>query len=221
MALFPQALAQAFIKGSPELGMQSMANTVLVNGAARYGGQYVTVKSFASKIVVTHGKNAKDVFARAKKRGIEEPVLIYVPEKKMARLYWCRSETFPSPTASVSADQDQQPHTKQSIKVLGLVDTGASACAFPGDIAGFLGHNLLKGAKSRSSSAGGAAESYAHSTTIEIYDFKDKRLLTLEKIQVGYMPRLQVPLLGVKNFLEKFHLHVAYPKKEFSILRPK
>ncbi len=113
------------------------------------------------------------------------------------------------------------PHTHQSIKVMGLVDTGASACAFPGDIAGFLGHNLHKGAKSHSTSAGGAAESYAHTTTIEIYDFKDNRLFTVEKIPVGYMPRLPVPLLGVKNFLERFHLHVAYPQKEFSILDPK
>lgn len=64
-----------------------MANTALVNSAARYGGQYVTVKSFASKTVVTHGKKAKDVFARAKKKGIEEPVLIYIPKKKMVQLY--------------------------------------------------------------------------------------------------------------------------------------
>lgn len=60
------------------------------------------------------------------------------------------------------------PQTYQSVKVLGSVDTGASACAFPGYIAGLLGHNPLRGAKSHSSSAGGAAESYAHTTTIEI-----------------------------------------------------
>ncbi len=64
-----------------------MANTDLVKDEAKYGGQYVTVKSFSSKLVVTHGKDAKDVFARAKKKGIEEPVLIYVPDKKLVHLY--------------------------------------------------------------------------------------------------------------------------------------
>jgi hypothetical protein len=64
-----------------------MANTALVNGSARYGGQFVTVKSFGSKTVVTHGKKAVDVMARAKKKGIEEPVLIFVPKKNTGYLF--------------------------------------------------------------------------------------------------------------------------------------
>ena len=37
------------------------------------------------------------------------------------------------------------PHTKLSIKVYGLIDTGADECAIPAEYAPLLGHNLQAG----------------------------------------------------------------------------
>src|SRR5467141_3407035 len=78
------------------------------------------------------------------------------------------------------------PDTNQSIRAEGIVDTGASSCALPGDFAGMLGHSLTKGIVSKTDSAGGQATSYAHTTTIEIFDFQDNLLHVIEKIPVGY-----------------------------------
>ena len=109
------------------------------------------------------------------------------------------------------------PSNGKAVRTHGLVDTGASSCAFPGHIAALLGHDLTKGKKQNANSAGGTAESYAHTTTIEIYDFQDNRLFVVNKVTVGYMPKLSVNLLGVENFLAGFQLTVDYPGKRFSI----
>lgn len=59
----------------------------LVKNAKRYRGEYVTTKSFKDKNVITHGKNPVKVIKAAKRKGIKEPVIIYVPKKEMAHLY--------------------------------------------------------------------------------------------------------------------------------------
>lgn len=59
----------------------------LVANAKKYIDEYVTVESFSSNKVVTHGKNLIDVVNRAKKMGIKEPVLIYVPDPKILHIY--------------------------------------------------------------------------------------------------------------------------------------
>ncbi len=51
----------------------------LVQKQEQYEGLYVTTKSFASKKVMTSGKNPIDVINRAKAMGVEEPVIIYIP----------------------------------------------------------------------------------------------------------------------------------------------
>ena len=64
-----------------------MAKIEIVNGARRYAGQYVTVKEFGFKTVITHGKRAADVVQRAAKKGIHEPVLIFVHKQKMVYIF--------------------------------------------------------------------------------------------------------------------------------------
>jgi hypothetical protein len=64
-----------------------MSTLTVVKDAKKYEGQYVTVKSFASKAVITHGKQLLDVFKRAQKAGVEEPVLIYIPGKDAVHLF--------------------------------------------------------------------------------------------------------------------------------------
>ncbi len=87
--------------------------------------------------------------------------------------------------------------------------------AFPGHFADLLGFKLTQGRRSQSSSAGGSADSFEHMTTIEIYGADEKHLFTVENIPVGYMPKLPVPLLGVRHFLENFRLRMDYPGKKF------
>lgn len=112
------------------------------------------------------------------------------------------------------------PHTAQSLKTIALVDTGADECAIPARIAPLLGHNLSLGSPNHSSTAGGVVNSYSHTTRIEIYNFEDILLHTINDIPIDYMEGLPVPLLGVKHFLDQFDLHILYPKKIFSIQWP-
>lgn len=112
------------------------------------------------------------------------------------------------------------PHTGQSQRTIGLVDTGADECTIPADMAGLLGHVLSRGPAKRSKTAGGSVTGYTHTTKIEIYDFQDKLLHTIYDIPVDFLPGLHVPLLGVEHFLDQFDLHISYPKRIFSILKP-
>ena len=63
-----------------------MDNILLKNGED-YVGEYVSTKSFGDKKVVSHGVSMVDVFDAAKREGVENPVIFYVPEKGMAQIY--------------------------------------------------------------------------------------------------------------------------------------
>lgn len=112
------------------------------------------------------------------------------------------------------------PHTGQSQKFAGIVDTGADACTIPASLAPLLGHTLLNGTCKTSASAGGPAKGYAHTTRIEIYDLSDNLLHTINDIPLDFMVGLHVPLLGVQHFLDQFELNIHYPQKNFSIRWP-
>lgn len=62
----------------------------LISNGEKYGGQYVATKSFASKEVICHGKELQKVYDDAKKQGIEEPVVFYVPGKDVVQIYKCQ-----------------------------------------------------------------------------------------------------------------------------------
>ncbi len=112
------------------------------------------------------------------------------------------------------------PHTGLSVKVLGLIDTGADDCSIPATFAPALGHNLVNGIPKQFKTAGGIAIGYSHTTRIEIYDLNDRLLYAINETPIDFMPQLHIPLLGVRQFLDRFELHVHYPKKTFSIKYP-
>jgi hypothetical protein len=114
------------------------------------------------------------------------------------------------------------PDTGQDFLTRAQVDTGAGACAFSGDIAMILGHTLNKGIKQGDiGTGGGKVSGYWHSTVIEILDGNNRVLHTTKRIQAIYLPNLENALLGVRGFLEGFQLHIDYPRKQFSILKPR
>jgi hypothetical protein len=60
---------------------------ILLKDGEKYSGQYVALKSFYDKEVVSHGTEAKKVLKDARKKGIKHPVIFYVPQKGMVHIY--------------------------------------------------------------------------------------------------------------------------------------
>jgi hypothetical protein len=59
----------------------------LVNNPEKYSGKYVAKKSFKNKNVVCSGENLTKVYESAKKKGIKDPVVFFVPLKGMVQVY--------------------------------------------------------------------------------------------------------------------------------------
>lgn len=112
------------------------------------------------------------------------------------------------------------PHTTKSISMFALVDTGADDCVMPAQFARILGHNFKKGIPRQAGTAKGKNHGFCHTTKIDIVDLQNKILYTIDDTPIAFMPGLNMPLLGVKNFLDNFDLHVFYPDKNFSIKYP-
>ena len=64
-----------------------MSQLALVNNCELYNGQYVAVKSFSDRNVISHGKQPVAVLEDAKSKGIKNPVLLFIPEKGMIHVY--------------------------------------------------------------------------------------------------------------------------------------
>jgi hypothetical protein len=64
-----------------------MNQYALVNNGDQYSGQYVAVKSFSDRTVVSHGAEPVAVLSEAKEKGVTDPVLIFVPEQNMIHIY--------------------------------------------------------------------------------------------------------------------------------------
>ena len=56
------------------LGEANMSQLMLVNNGDKYSGQYVAVKSFSDRSVVSHGTQPAEVLQEAKDKGFDEPV---------------------------------------------------------------------------------------------------------------------------------------------------
>ncbi len=63
-----------------------MAAQVLVAGK-KYEGKYVAFESFTSTKVVSSGKDPVRVINAAEKKGIVEPVVVFVPRSDIAYIY--------------------------------------------------------------------------------------------------------------------------------------
>ena len=64
-----------------------MSQLMLVNNGDKYSGQYVAVKSFSDRSVVSYGTQPVEVLKEAKDKGFAEPVLLFIPEKGMVHIY--------------------------------------------------------------------------------------------------------------------------------------
>ena len=62
-------------------------NLALVDGPDSYSGLYVALRSFADRAALCHGSVPEDVLSAAKKLGVADPVLVFVPEKGMIHIY--------------------------------------------------------------------------------------------------------------------------------------
>ncbi len=113
------------------------------------------------------------------------------------------------------------PHTANSQKTYGLIDTGADECAVPDLMAPILGHNLNSGTMKIIGTGNGEAVAYSHTTTIQIFHPLTGDLIdTIENTPIDFMP-VRIVLLGVKSFLSRFKLTMDYPKKVFSLEIPR
>lgn len=64
-----------------------MSFKILVEDRDKYGGKYVATKSFEDSDVISSGSDPVKVIKAAKKKGVDDPVLIYIPEKGMTHIY--------------------------------------------------------------------------------------------------------------------------------------
>ena len=114
------------------------------------------------------------------------------------------------------------PHTGLSQRTYGLIDTGADECAVPASYAPLLGHNLKKGHVKQISTGNGTTTAYGHTTRFDVFDpFTGAVAHTTTDTPIDFLPNLHLVLLGVKSFLGSFVLHIDYPRKTFSVKRPK
>lgn len=104
------------------------------------------------------------------------------------------------------------PENGNQLNVFALLDTGADECAFPASFAAPLGHNLQAGFLKKVSTGNGITTAYGHTVNIKAFNF------TVESIVIDFMPNLNIPLLGVKSFLNNFTVNIDYPNKKFSII---
>ncbi len=59
----------------------------LLKDGDKYGGMYVATKAFGDTEVVSSGDNPVKVKEEASKKGIDDPVIFYVPKKGMVSIY--------------------------------------------------------------------------------------------------------------------------------------
>ncbi len=50
-------------------------------------GHYAAFASFTAEKVISYGDNPVEVVAEAKRKGIEDPVLVYIPEKEEVHIF--------------------------------------------------------------------------------------------------------------------------------------
>lgn len=53
----------------------------------KYEGRFVAIRDFDDSVVVADGKNVDEVYSKAAKQGVCNPVVFYVPLKGMVQIY--------------------------------------------------------------------------------------------------------------------------------------
>lgn len=68
------------------LGVRFMKN-VLVN-SDKYNGRYVALISIENNTIVGSGDSPEAALNEARKQGVQNPFLLYVPEKDLVHIYY-------------------------------------------------------------------------------------------------------------------------------------
>ncbi len=53
----------------------------------KYNGRYVALKDFNDSTIISDGRDPKEAFENAVKKGVLEPVILYIPVKGMVQIY--------------------------------------------------------------------------------------------------------------------------------------
>jgi predicted aspartyl protease len=105
---------------------------------------------------------------------------------------------------------------QKSVKVYALVDTGASVCVFPGELAKHLDHNLKSPRavihKARTFH-GRSVKTYCHTFYVEILGPDEETVIASNTMKVPCVQGCGDPLLGVRDCLTSFRVTVDYPQK--------
>ena len=134
----------------------------------------------------------------------------------------CRISCFNGVSGLVSLPVGiTNPANKKSIKINGIIDTGASECFVPARLSVLLGFDYSTVHSSPVSTGNGQGSSYKHRMNITIYDPEDpdKEMHTLRNVVVNFMPNAPVLLLGVAGFLSEFTLQIDYRNGTFSLTK--
>jgi hypothetical protein len=68
--------------------MRKQANKgITIDVPAEYAGGYVAFGDFGCKKIIAHGKNAAKVIKEARKQGVKEPVIMFVPDPNITYIY--------------------------------------------------------------------------------------------------------------------------------------
>lgn len=54
---------------------------------SKYNGRYIAIKDFENNVVIADGKDPKEAYEIAVKKGYVDPVILYVPVKNTVQIY--------------------------------------------------------------------------------------------------------------------------------------
>lgn len=55
--------------------------------SAKYNGRYIAISDLSKKRVIAYGKDPKEAYDGAVKKGHRNPLILYIPTKGMAQIY--------------------------------------------------------------------------------------------------------------------------------------
>lgn len=118
------------------------------------------------------------------------------------------------------------PQTGLMLDSMGVIDTGADACAIPAGYGRLLGYDIKSGIPKPISTGKGVTVAYSHLCRAEIYNTDSflkgnaEVIYTTSEIHIDFMEDLPVILLGVSDFLGQFFVGIDYPSQLFSLRLP-
>ena len=69
------------------LGGGRMKVDVLLRDGEKFSGQYVAMKSFTDREIITSGTKPEKVMKDAKRQGFDHPVMLFIPSKDTINIF--------------------------------------------------------------------------------------------------------------------------------------